>query len=204
MTLRLSFVGDGPRDHATVPPLVAAALGAEVEVAAAHPWSRLSGGGYARKLAFAVRQALDEESQGLVVTVDQDRDAPRKRLRVLIEGREAVRSKPGRAALLPTALGEARPHAEAWLLDDAEAVRGGLGFEPGRHVKTVRDTKSPKDELDLLLGDVLADEERAIDCLVRIARGVQADRCQHAKETGFEAFVEELRRELGPLRRSRP
>ncbi len=78
-------------------------------------------------------------------------------------------------------------------------MRTGLGFEPGRRLKTVRDAKSPKDELDLLLEDVLEDEERAIDCLVRVARAVQPDRCPHAKETGFDAFVEDVRGELGPI-----
>ena len=72
--IRLLFVGDGDRDAATNPHLVATIVGTEVEPATTS-WPRLNeaGKGYDRKLLFAIRDARDKGLEGVVATVDQDK-----------------------------------------------------------------------------------------------------------------------------------
>lgn len=200
--IRLSLLADGPRDHATLPLLLATILGRQIAVAGAHEWKglRLAGGGNARKVAFAMRQAIDEGAAGLVVTADQDANPPRKKLRELRDARDAERGKPGPAAILPVAIGEARPHAEAWLLDDAVAIREGLRLASDHAVPSVRTVSYPKDTIDELdgLGEH-PDDERPIDRLMRIATACDPTRCKNAKETGLHDFVDDVKQELGKL-----
>ncbi|HEV7224363.1 MAG TPA: hypothetical protein VGN42_16760 [Pirellulales bacterium] len=123
--IHLFFVGDGPRDGATLPPLVERILGAEVSVTF-REWRPLhlrGKGGYGGKLQFIIRAARDAGASGLVAVVDRDKDPRRRRLRDLAAGRAGDRAS---APPFPTALGEAVPHVEAWLLDDLAAVRQSL------------------------------------------------------------------------------
>lgn len=118
--------GDGPRDAAMIPPLLESLLGVRVRVEFT-AWARLhhqgSRSGYQRKLLFAMRQAQDKRANGMVATVDVDSDRRREKLRELQEARDKARQKD---PPFPTVLGEASPHAEAWLLDDPVAVRRAL------------------------------------------------------------------------------
>ncbi|MCW8141553.1 MAG: hypothetical protein KIT58_21835, partial [Planctomycetota bacterium] len=195
----IMVVSDGPRDAAMLPPLVSTILGAEVQAVASRAWSSVvlrRGGGYDRKLRFVLREALDQGARGVVATVDRDRAPRRSRLADLVAGRDAERQDPrSPVAQLPTALGEADPHAEAWLLDDPKAVRAALGLDGRAEVPNVR-RSSPKDALDALFA---GSDERPLDLLAAVAREVDPGRCAHARETGLEAFCAEVRRELGPL-----
>jgi len=100
---------------------------------------------------------------------------------------------------LPTALGEAVPHGEAWLLDDPVAVRRTLRLSAEVKIPTVRETKNPKGVLQGLLAKSLRATERPIVIWGEIARELDTERCSHAKTTGFQGFAEEVRHELGPL-----
>lgn len=135
----------------------------------------------------------------MVATVDQDRAPARERLGELVKGRAEARERPDLVAF-PAAVGEARPHGEAWLLDDPVAVRDGL-YLPGQvQVPAVSKVKDPKSALADL--DALVDHppgEAPIDRLARIARALDPTRCRHAKDTGFADFVADLRSELGRL-----
>lgn len=86
--IRLLFVGDGERDAATNPHLVATITGADIEPTAI-PWPRLhsAGHGFDRKLLFAIRQARQDGLQGVVATIDKDKSPGRDRLRDLEAGR---------------------------------------------------------------------------------------------------------------------
>jgi hypothetical protein len=133
---RLLFVGDGERDAVTNPHLVATIIGTAV-LPDTIPWPRLNqaGSGYSRKLLFAIRKARDERLEGVVATVDRDRSRGKDRLREL----EAARTRDRETyAPLPTALGAAEPHAEAWLLDDPVAVQTVLGLAIDIRIPTVR------------------------------------------------------------------
>lgn len=194
--IKLLIVGDGARDSVTVPFFAQKVLGEPIEPDAI-PWPRLqSNRGYAARLQFAMLQARNRGTVGLIAVVDADRDPQRDKLKRLKEGREKSREK---APPFPTALGEAVPHGESWLLDDPVAIRHGLGLESKVEIPTIRDTKSPKDTIEELRKQGSRREEEILDLLAAIAEALEPKRCVHEKETGFHGFCEELRSELGPL-----
>ena len=194
----LHFVGDGPRDAATLPRLVERILGAEVG-GPFKEWRhvRLHGkSGYAGKIKFVIRAARDAGASGLVAAVDADKDPQRRRLRDLVAGRDADRAS---APPFPAALGEAVPHGDAWLLDDPEAIRRALKLPHDVEIQTVRQTNNPKAALQALIELSEIETENLLFILAQIGGQVDPLRCQHAKETGFKKFADEVRQELGPL-----
>ena len=195
--IRLLFVGDGERDAAMNPHLVAKITSADIDSTAV-PWARLHGGGrgYERKLLFAILDAAQRGLDGVVATVDRDKSHGRDRLRELEAGRDRHREK---APPLPTALGVADPHAEAWLLDDPVAVRTTLRLAPDTDMPNVRRIDSPKDELTRLHQSSPRADEPIRALLAEIAEAVEPTRCQHPRETGFGHFAEDVRHEIGPL-----
>jgi hypothetical protein len=189
------FVGDGRRDAATIPPIVSRILNADLRPMT-RAWARLNrgGGGYPKKVQFAARQARDAGAAGLIAVVDRDRDPKREKLRRLQAGRDTDRMK---APPFPTALGEADPHGEAWLLDDPQAIREALGLDQGVEIPTVRKARNPKAALNELIDSSSHSFESPTHALGEIARLVDHSRCVHASETGFGEFVEDVRSELG-------
>jgi hypothetical protein len=125
--IHVHLVVDGPRDAATLPKMVSKILQTEFKTTAKH-WAdiRLHGrSGYVRKVRFATRQARDLSADGLVAVVHSDKDP--KRIGELRKGRdeERIATPP-----FPTALGQAVPQGEAWLLDDPKAIREALNLVP--------------------------------------------------------------------------
>src|SRR5262245_17579810 len=120
--IALHFVVDGDRDPAVVPYLVENILRVRVDRAATK-WARLHqsefGGGFRKKIRFAMIQAKVEGRKGLVVTVDTDKAKAKDKLKDLRKARDEARKVD---PFFPIVLGEANPHAEAWLLDDKVAV----------------------------------------------------------------------------------
>jgi hypothetical protein len=189
--IRILFVGDGPRDHETVPPLVGTILGQQV-APEFRPWARLHGKrGYERKLLFASAQARARDLRGLVATVDADRNG-RARLKALQAGRNADRT---RHPALPTAIGCADPHHEVWLLDDATAVRTTLAIPMGESIPNVRRSKSPKKDLDDLITRFSPNDNRR-SLLRMLAEQVRPERCPHCRDAGLAAFMEDARNEF--------
>ena len=195
--IKLLFVADGPLDGVTVPRLVEGILHLRVREEMVG-WARLhqtrAGRGYGRKLRFAIRQARDGRLDGVVATVDADRDRRGSRLQELCCAREEDRAS---SPHLPVALGQAKPHLDAWLLDDAVAVRGALGVAKDLRIPTVRQEKSPKETLKNLLSQSPRSGERPLEVWPDIAQRLEPPRCQHANETGFAKFIDEVRTELG-------
>jgi hypothetical protein len=194
--IHLLFVGDGLLDAAVVPNIVATVTGSEVRADARH-WARLhgSGKGYRKKLRFAVRQAQANKWQGLVATIDADRDGL-NRLRQLRDERVVLREA---EQPYPVAIGCADPHLEAWLIDDPVAVRIGLALERDAPVPNVRDCASPKGALEQLHRNSPRNGDSRQDVWGEIAIELERNRCPHATETGFSAFAQDLTDELGPL-----
>ena len=193
--IHLLFVGDGERDAASVPPLVATILGTEVRAETGH-WmrARKAGRGYDRKLLYYMRLVRDRKAAGLVATVDRDKDKKRGRLRLMQKARERDR---GKVPPVPTAVGEAVPHGEAWLLDDPKAVRTGLGLPADADIPNVARTKDPKQAFPELLESSPRAGERPLEVIPDVARHITLDRCNHADRTGFKDFVDDVERELG-------
>lgn len=197
--IRLLFVGDGERDAATNPHLVTVITAARVDPTT-RAWARLNeaGRGYDRKLLFAILQARQEGLDGVVAAVDRDTSRGRDRLRELQAARDRDREK---HAPLPTAVGVADPHAEAWLLDDPVAVRTTLRLPADALIPTVREVESPKNEIARLHRDSPRCDEPVRTILIETAQALSPDRCQHDRETGFAHFVADVRHEIGPLAR---
>ena len=158
---KLKIIGDGLRDKATLPPIVRSLLGCEFE-AHGSPWQAGMGHlhksqtmrrgkslkGYGRKLYLELRSARANGLDGLVAVVDQDRDRSGSKLKSMADAREIDREE---RASLATALGEAIPHNEAWLLDDLVAVRIGLALESDADVPVVTRCRYPKSDLTTAL-----------------------------------------------------
>lgn len=195
--MHLLFVADGPRDEATIPRLVERILSTSIE-SSFRPWKgvRLNqGSGYRRKLRFVLAQARDQELDGVVATVDSDRDATKKRLKELCLGRDEDRQNPS-VSPMPTAVGEAVPHLEAWLLDDPVSVRNALGLSKDNDIPNVAQG-DPKTALNRLI-DESESSDRPAQLLSAIACGLDCDRCNHSSDTGFKDFVYDVRAELEP------
>jgi hypothetical protein len=198
--IRLLALGDGVRDAAMTPALVERLVGTRFEWRF-EPWRRLHGKGYENKLLFALVQARDDDRAGVVATVDRDNSSSDERLRELQRGRERDRTdRPS----LPAALGCADPHAEAWLLDDAVAVREVLDLPSTTAVPNVRKVSYPKQELDRLHAGSARSREQPRTICAEIASRLDPSRCAHADATGLSAFVKDVQSELGPLAASRP
>lgn len=194
----LLFIGDGPRDLAMLPGLVEGILQSRFD-RQLHDWHAIRlnrGKGFGRKLLFAVRQARDARLAGVVAVVDADNDRHGERLKALKTARSADRTK---APPFPAALGQARPHGEAWLLDDPVAVRTVLRLAGNTALPNVNRIDSPKESLHALVADSERASEAYLILIEEIARLIARERCVHAADTGFKEFVEEVKAELGPL-----
>lgn len=195
--IRLLFVGDGARDEAILPPIVRGILETET-TGEFWPWKRLRlhSRGYGRKLKAARLKASNQGLQGVVAVVDTDRTDRRSRLREMREAREDERTA---GHELPIAVGEATPHTEAWLLDDAQAVRSALTLGEAVAVPPVRNLRDAKGALEALLQASPRRDDAPKIVWADIAKGLNLERCPHAKRTGFAAFAEDVKDELGPV-----
>ena len=159
---------------------------------------RLHGGtGYRRKLAFAMRKAVDGRSDAVIAVVDRDRAGRQERIRQLRNARDHARSQ---GVNLPAACGQADPHAEAWLLDDAEAVKRALQLSATASVPSAV-AGDPKQLLEALHSQSPRATDGRIDVWCDIASQVTESRCRSPEKTGFSDFMQDVRRELRPLAR---
>ncbi|HEV8069476.1 MAG TPA: hypothetical protein VGP76_17175 [Planctomycetaceae bacterium] len=141
-----------------------------------------------------MRRVAERNLVGLVAAVDCDSAVPKSRLQELKQGRQNDRAK---NHSFPTAIGEAQPHLEAWLLDDPMAVRLCLGLANDFQVATVTNVSSPKQELDRLIDEHgPRDGASRAELLGKIASSIDPKRHAHAAQTGFEAFVNEVEQEF--------
>lgn len=192
MKISLSIIGDGPLDEAMLPPIIGNIL--EVEVNSRFDaWKSLRvHGGYPGKLKYAIRRIIaNGGDQGLVAVVDQDKDQKGDRIDQLKRAREDSRSLG-----VPTAVGRAIPHGEAWLLDDPEAVKTGLGLPAGARVPSPRRVGSPKYALTGLYQKNTRGLSTRKDAWRLIALEIQPNRCRTPSRTGYAEFVEDLTQEL--------
>lgn len=190
------FIGDGDRDLIALPELVKR-LTKQDFAEESRAWRELRGHGrgFGKKLKLAARIAIDRGLDGLVAVVDQDRAPARDRLRELAAARAEDRAR----ISLPTALGEARPHGEAWLLDDSVAVRRALELPAHEPIPSVTKTRNPKKELESLLAKSPKSGIRPRVIYGDIAEHVDSSRCAHASETGFAEFAAEVEKEITPV-----
>lgn len=194
--MRLHLYGDGPRDEVTIPELLRNLLGFPVNCEFTQ-WMKLhvNGRGYGRKLAYAmIRAKKNRNIDGVVAVIDQDKDKNRNRWNAMKDKRESQRAG---GNLVKTALGEAVPHGEAWLLDDDKAVRDGLGLSPSESIPKVGSgSQKPKQVLEALHKKSPRSEEGSLDVWADIAQRVTLGTCRSPVTTGFKAFAEEVEQQL--------
>ena len=197
--IKLLFVGDGPRDRASIPSLVQNILAKPADCEC-DDWARLhhrgSGRGYRNKLLFAIRRAQADKKDGLVATVDSDSPVPSDRIKELKDARESLRRK---ERPFPTALGEAVPNGDAWLLDDPLAVCDALQLDRNTAIPVVTKVRDPKPELDKIISQSSRAGDDLLQVLAEIAQLVRMERSRHFSETGFEAFARDVAAELSQL-----
>jgi hypothetical protein len=198
--IKVHFVVDGPRDHLMIPLLIEKILGRNIQPISTTAWKEVhlsAGKGYPRKLLFAIRKARADGADAVVATVDTDASNRRAKLRELEEARRDDRS---RAPSLPTAIGEANPHADAWLLADQVAMRRALGFDENTKIPNVDDCRDPRTAVDNLIeqSENFAGQKKS-EILGAIARQVVPSRCGHQKETGFKTFADDVKSEFRSL-----
>ncbi len=100
---------------------------------------------------------------------------------------------------MPTALGQAIPHGEAWLLDDAEAVKKVLGLAAMEKVPGVKNKRGAKALLEEMLARSPRKGERPTEVWRELAGTIREKRCRAPRATGFAAFAADLRREFSSL-----
>lgn len=193
--MRLLLVADGERDRVAIPKLIETLLNVTVEVQL-NEWKKIQlarSSGYKRKLQFAMRRARDASFDGVVATIDADAAGVTTRLSELSTARSIDRQDPALTALR-TAIGEAVPHLEAWLLDDEKAVRTVLLLEATVALPSVAKC-DPKTTLDALISE--SERAESHNALIgEIASQVLIDRCTHSKATGLQDFANEIEREF--------
>ncbi|MBI5494281.1 MAG: hypothetical protein HY904_04590 [Deltaproteobacteria bacterium] len=185
-------VGDGPRDQAIMEPILCTLAGMRVSVEF-KTWKALRVGGYAKAMKFVIREVFDAGARygGVVAWADDD-GVSENRLKQLRDGRN--HSAPQFA--VKAAVGVAVPHAEAWLLDDAVAIRQTLGLDSTVDVPRVTECAYPKTTLDALVKQAYVGED-VMDALPRIAEALDPTRMTHAKRTGFETFQTDFQEQFG-------
>lgn len=196
--MKMRILGDGHRDEAMLPPLLRSILEVELDCKfTAWHSVRLRKGGYDRKLSFVMRQIRDTRAHWrLVAVVDADNSPRDSRLNKLKTIREKERQKEN--IQIPTALGEAFPHGEAWLLDDSEAVKKGLTLGAEHKVPTAT-RSSPKKTLQELLASSPRADEKPVKVWADIAGYVRLQSCRAPQKTGFGPFRQEVLREFTPI-----
>lgn len=192
--IHLLFVADGPRDEAVVPRVVERILGVPIRYEFT-AWKEIrlhSGSGYERRLLYLLRRARERGASGVIATLDSDKERQRRRLSELRGARDKDRAQ---FAPIPAALGEGVPHLEAWLLDDAVAVRTALEAATDLVVPTVRTCTSPKETLNAIIRECKPDADILL-LLGSIASQMHPERCRHSGETGLKSFVDDVRHEF--------
>ena len=194
----LLLVGDGPLDGAILPSIVSKIVGDSIE-GSFSSWKSITlshGHGYDRKIKYFIRRAVARRLSGVVAVIDRDKDRSGKRVKALRKTRNEEKANPH---YRPTAIGEARPHGEAWLLADAEAVKMGLGLPAEAEVPSPRNVGSPKETLTALHQEGERSDEPRMEVWKRISEALEPDKCRHSNSTGFDAFRAEVGVEIGPL-----
>jgi hypothetical protein len=164
--MSILVVGDGPRDQLALPEIVRNLLGLKVVTRYddLHKviYLKEKGSANVRKVKYLTRRARSNGFLVLAIVVDRDKCRRRERLGDLHEGRDEVRRS---SPPFPTALGEADPHFDVWLLDDVVAVREGLGLSGDVEVPNAVSVVSPKEILAKLIRECPRNHTEASDFL---------------------------------------
>lgn len=203
--IHLVYLGEGPRDKAVIPAIVKTLLNVPEGIPVKHEFAiwkdvRLNkpglGSGFGRKLLFKIIEAYNSGADGIIAVVDVDNSPKREKLGALKTGRDKHREK---NPPFPTALAEANPHVEAWLLDDKTAVLKTLGLADTNQIPMVGKIDHPKNFLHDLVGKSDRRDDKEIDIIQEIAVAIDLRRCHHTSDTGLRSLVDDMDAEIRPL-----
>jgi len=163
-------------------------------------YSLLQGKTRAQKVHFAKRQALYNNSAGVVFVLDSEGDL-KGRKKELLEGcsREYLD--------YPAAVGVAHPCIETWLLADAPAIRRALELPktpvvPDRPEELPAPLKDAKRNPKTILRDIAGCQHNEIATAEKekIARAMNdMDLVRHHCPLGFAPFADEVEKHIRPL-----
>jgi hypothetical protein len=159
----------------------------------------LQGKTRAQKVHFAKRQALYNQSAGVVFVLDSE-GGLKSRIKELIEGRD--RGYPE----YPMAVGVAHPCIEAWLLADANAVQQGLGLSetpviPDKPEKLPAPCRNKNTNPKAILQEIAKTAGREIRSKDKdgIAALIDLSLLRKWCPLGFAPFADEVDRHIRPL-----
>ena len=159
----------------------------EIEIAGGKLPRLHSGGGYKRKVKFAIElYSNDVHISHLGISIDRDGEANKKRLALLRAGRDES-EKEGRRLAPSTALGVAVEMLESWLLADTKALAKVLGVSGS--VPDPESIRNPKATLNELKNENPLSVNEIYDQLAEYADlNVVMKRCP-----SFKQFANEVR-----------
>ena len=184
--MRILGVGDGDRDRAMMGPILRTLHGAPLSVTfKARKEYRV--GGYGNVMKMALLEAFDASLQGVVFWADED--AGREpRLKELRDARNQSKV----IGETKAAIGVATPHAEAWILDDAHAVRAVLGLPSDHAIPRVSESNYPKTTLDDLCHQHRP-QDPVMNLLPEFGAQLAPGRMREPHKTGFSAFEKDFK-----------
>ena len=199
------IVSEGERDFRILPRLVNKLMGDERNFVT-KPWKHFvtharkpsrrpasRGRDIGRKLELAIAEANRRGFDCVIAVTDFDKPELSK-YKALKAAREKSRSNSSLTPL-PTAIGEPKPHIEAWLLDDEKAVRTVLKLQPTDEIPHPVKCGSPKAELNRLYDSSGRSDADKLLYLEELAAEFDKARCRQGKHTGFNAFCDDLESE---------
>lgn len=150
----------------------------------------------AQKVHFAKRQALYNNSTGVVFLLDSEGDL-KGRTRELIEGRDRQYQE------YPAAVGVAHPCIEAWLLADAAAVAEGLNLAktpavPAKPEELPAPCHDAKKNPKAMLREI-AKRAISVSDKDRIAAIADISVLRQHCPLGFSPFADEVEKHIRPL-----
>jgi len=151
--------------------------------------------GFARKVKGAMRTAMLEGHDGVVVVIDRDREPDRERIGALRDGRDSMQAD----VPVPCAVGTAVETFDAWMIADLTAVRAAKGDQariptnPESLAGKEGTGTHPKDLAALIFGAGLA---RAYST---VAENADFEVLKQTCPQGFTPFAAEVEEHLLPM-----
>lgn len=155
-----------------------------------------------RKVYRAMRDAVRDGCDAIIVVIDRDGPAKKQRMDKLCRGRELARADDKGA--VPCALGVAQEVVESWLLGDANAFARAFGDDaprPPHDPEVATGARGSKQYAKDVLKGLLERAGQACDwqSYSVLARAIDTSALEQMCHRSFAPFAGELRQYIGPI-----